>query len=92
MCPVQKQQDEMYLVQTEYSKSARFTIFFFKGNIKICFCFSACSGMFESQLTMSPGQANLCTEVHMFYVETGVITGSGSYCLYMKGHQIHIIN
>lgn len=82
----------MYLVQTEYSKSARFTIFFFKGNIKICFCFSACSGMLESQLTMSPGQANLCTEVHMFYVETGVITGSGSYCLYMKGHQIHIIN
>lgn len=42
--------------------------------------------MFESELTTNPR-----AEVHMFCVETGVIAGSGSYCLVMKGHQIHII-
>lgn len=56
------------------------------------FLFFCLLGDFESELTTNPVQANPCAEVHMFCVETGVIAGSGSYCLVVKGHQIHIIN
>lgn len=92
MCPVVKQQDRKCLIETEYSKSARLFFFFSRGILKYGFIFLLAQGCLESQLTMSPVQANPCTEAHMFCVETGVIAGSGSYCLFVKGHRIHIIN
>lgn len=57
--PVVKQGGRKCLI--EHSKSAGLILFLNKSTQR-CFCFfSACSGMFESELTRSPVQANLCT-------------------------------
>lgn len=88
-CPVVKQRGRKCLV--EHSKSAGLILFLNERTQKM-FCFSCLLRDAGAGADEEPRPDKPLHRVHMVCVETGVTAGSGSYCLFVKGHQIHIIN